>query len=229
MNRFEAERIIEGAILSDASVCTSATSVNAYFTLGQWNKPPDWLKCVQEALHEMNLPSGNIIKSEGVYSNTGKPYIFWRLQTRVHPVYTEWKRVWYPGNKKEVPGKLNLTPLSLAHWFMGDGSSIWLKSSHVLVRLHTRGYSLTSIKILEGALQQLGLSRVGRNNFKAPKYGAGIDLVVGRVADVSMFMDMVEPFVLPPYRYKIKRPSGSSYEFEVSRQIRHLRELMKTS
>jgi hypothetical protein len=109
----------------------------------------------------------------------------------------------YPGEKKVVPVNITLTPLSLAHWFMGDGCSQQSKLCEtVVVNLSTYAFSFGDIEILERGLHDLNIS-TGRAVYPSINKGSGVRLTILQNS-VNDFMHMIDPYVVEPYRYKIK-------------------------
>jgi recombination protein RecA len=103
----------------------------------------------------------------------------------------------YRQGKKVVPKTIHrwLTPLTLAVWYMDDGS---IKSKqHQTVFLNMQGFAESDIKRLQTALEN--------------KYG--IKTMIRRQKDglqiyflsetVEIFLKLIEPFVIPSMRYKL--------------------------
>ncbi len=108
-----------------------------------------------------------------------------------------------------MPRDLILTPVSLAHWFMNDGSSSKdHRSRSINVKLCTQGFGIESIILLEKRLWEVGVLHTGRRYYKVDK-GAGVEITILQ-ASVSDFMNTIEPHMLDPYRYKIKKPGRSA-------------------
>lgn len=71
------------------------------------------------------------------------------LCTQNNVKFNEIRTLWYPNNFKRVPKELRLTPLTLAIWFMDDGSK---HSSGYY--LHTQGFCFEDISFLKSLLKK---------------------------------------------------------------------------
>lgn len=103
----------------------------------------------------------------------------------------------YKEGKKVVPKLIHrwLTPRALAIWYMDDGS---IKSNHhKSVILNTHSFMGNDLKRLQDALKKrYGIKSVIRDQ----KDGKQIYLVS---ETVNIFLQMIEPYILPSMRYKL--------------------------
>ena len=79
--------------------------------------------------------------------------IAYRFTTRQMPEMTDLMRLWYREGKKTVPAGLVLDPITLAIWYMDDGSMC--RESDVY--LNTQQFDLLSQHILLKKLEHIGL------------------------------------------------------------------------
>ena len=77
----------------------------------------------------------------------------YRFTTRQHPQLTKIMQRFYENGRKTIPKDIELTPLSLAVWFMDDGS----KTKKGDVYLNTQQFSMREQRRLLHALRKLGL------------------------------------------------------------------------
>ncbi len=122
-------------------------------------------------------------------SNGGR--IAYRFVTRSLEELTPYFRLFYDTGRKRVP-KLELTRLTLAVWFMDDGSR-----SRSAVYLNTQQYDETSQKLLLRLLRDQWGIEATLNRDKT-YYRIRIS-----VAGMERFRELVEPFLLPEFRYKL--------------------------
>ena len=114
-----------------------------------------------------------------------------RFVTRSLPVLTPYYRLFYEGGRKRVP-ELELSPLTLAVWFMDDGSR-----SRNAVYLNTQQFGVQDQhRLLRMLKDQCGID--GRLN--RDKCYRRIRLTVDGAA---VLVRLIEPFVLPELRYKL--------------------------
>lgn len=116
--------VFDGVMLSDASLKFSKKGKNAWFSMGlSGSEHMDWLTFVKTTLVALGVPVHD--RGLGLYRgfSKGKSYIGALLQSSSQPFLTKQHERWYNGNTKIVPEDVAITPLSVANWFMGDGSS----------------------------------------------------------------------------------------------------------
>lgn len=199
MNALE---VFEGAMLSDASLVIGLHGVNAYFKLDQGGvNHLDWLQRVKGALTELGVKVSPMYpKLYDRELRCGVPYLRLVLVTHVSLFLTEQYRRWYPSGRKVVPADIQLTPVSLADWFAGDGTSVWLYGRWgTYVKFCTEGFSEEGVLLLRDELWRLGFHAT------TPKCGKGRRIGINRQGEISAFMNIVEPYVVPSYSYKLKR------------------------
>jgi len=225
----EAEQVFDGVMLSDGGLVREKPTHLARFNMGLSDRaiPANeflvYLECIADALRCLGVEISPGYPKLADRVSKGIPYTEAVLSTLTSEYLTIEHDRWYPGfASKEVPEDLNLTPIVLAFWFMGDGSSSFdkrigpgrLSSARVgikhpdfyhrtvYVRLCTEGFNIGSVELLEEKLHSLGIytTRMHRQISK----GSGITIRL-RQGSVDKFMNMVEPYILAPYEYKVKR------------------------
>ena len=112
-------------------------------------------------------------------------------------IFRFYAQQFYVHKKKIIPrmiGKL-LDPQALAVWFMDDGS---LKSNrHRTYIIHALGYSKRDLVLVQRTLKEKFGIAVGIHR-QYDKYRL---YIMSESADI--FRSLVEPYVLPPMRYKL--------------------------
>lgn len=208
VNEREAFGIFDGTMLSDASLGFSRQRGNAFYLLHQSGvEHSDWLFYVQRALSKMGVES-----CEGypiTRLSKGKEYT--RLDTLTSPFLTAQYYRWYTlqnGNfRKTVPEDLELTPVTLANWFMGDGGTSWRKGTRDLVflSLATHGFASREVDCLVELLAKLGITNISKVLDKRCSQG-GFFVSTCNSTIISLFLDLIGPYVVPSFSYKIKYP-----------------------
>ncbi len=117
--------------------------------------------------------------------------IAYRFTTLSLPQLTPLYRLFYQSGRKTVPDRLELTPLSLAVWFMDDGCK-----SHRALYLNTQQFDLASQNRLIGILEMRWRMKVSLNR---DKHYLRLRIAV---ESVSKFKEMVGPFILQQFAYK---------------------------
>ena len=117
--------------------------------------------------------------------------VAYRFVTRSHPSLTPYYELFYEPRRKRVP-ELDLSPLSLAVWFMDDGSR-----SRSAVYLNTQQFDKAAQwRLVELLQRQWGI----KATLNRDKSYYRIRVSVGSMA---RFGDLVEPHLLPEFRYKL--------------------------
>ena len=133
----------------------------------------------------------NLVRTPPKPRNSNGGRIAYRFVTRSLEELTPYFRMFYAGGTKRVP-ELELTQLTLAVWFMDDGSR-----SRSSVYLNTQQYDQTSQeRLLRLLREQWGIE--GTLNRDKSYYRIRIS-----VAGMKRFAQLVEPYLLPELRYKL--------------------------
>lgn len=206
-SRNEAEQVFDGVMLSDASIQPHGKAAQFFIALSG-KEHIDWLKSVSSYLPLLGIePCSGHPKVVPKVSSYGKPYEQCLLITRNSTFLLAQRKRWYPEGTKVIPRDVLVTPISIANAFMGDGNSaarVKQNAPHlILLTLSIEGFAKEDLMFFEEKLRTLGIQghadTKGRNGYR-----------VSNTKSVNTFMDMVEPYVVSSYRYKIKR-SGHDY------------------
>lgn len=134
----------------------------------------------------------NICKSEPKIRKIGKDRMGYRFFTRQHPEISRLYEIFYPRGRKEIPKGFELDFLSLAVWFMDDGS----RTKKNDIYLNSQQFNLKSQRRLLHALRMLKIR--GRLNKDKKYYRIRI-----LKESIPYFIAKIEPFVIPAMRYKL--------------------------
>lgn len=198
----EAVEVFNGLMLGDGGLRMHGQHAHFQIALAGL-ETMNYLNNVKSALLARSIYSLNgYPKTARRVEWNGTAYDSCYLTTRTSLLLLQEYIKWYPNNRKEVPVYIELTPISLAHWFMGDGSSSYGECSSVSTKFASCGFSIDSIIILERELHKLGLN-TGRSNNRGVKKGSGIYITILQDSTDNL-MDIIHPYMLEPYLYKIK-------------------------
>jgi recombination protein RecA len=113
---------------------------------------------------------------------------------------TSMRALFYPKGIKLVPSRIasDLTALSIAVWYMDDGSLSTRGNSHRII-LATNAFDDSSIRRLILSLKRHGVTA------KAMRFGhAGQKVIyIGKRSNISRFADLVRPFIHSDMAYKL--------------------------
>jgi recombination protein RecA len=163
------------------------------------------MRCKANALLEINHSFGQKAYVDWKYENLrdlvssppsarrGKGIrIAYRFTTRSLPELTRFYREFYKNGKKIIPADLNLDPLSLAVWFMDDGSK-----SYRAVYLNTQKFDIGSLERLIKLLKKEH-DITARLNGDKRYYRLRIT-----AESVARLDKVIRPYLLPSFRYKM--------------------------
>lgn len=234
MSYSQALQIFDGVMLGDGGLIQMGESAYFRMGLsGKKRKIPaeefleylQYLKSAFETLRVKTGPTFPKVKPRGAKLKTaGKWVPTALLETLTSPFLLNQYYKWYKGGEtrrtkcephkggyyytaaamKVVPSDLILTPITLAHWFMGDGNSYQFRARPtVAASFASHGFDEHSIEVLEHQLHSLDIS-TGRGNYSHRiQKGAGIIITVLQNS-VNRLMELVEPHIFACYSYKIK-------------------------
>lgn len=127
----------------------------------------------------------------------------WRVSTRYFSGLTLLKKQFYQGTKI-VPKNINTLlqdPLSLAIWFMDDGTLDWRVKDHYAYRLTTNCFSIEDNELLVATLKKnFNVDATTQTTLIRGKRYPRIHIgAKGR----DKFKELVEPFMLSCFRHKL--------------------------
>jgi len=174
--------VILGCLLGDGYM---RKKTNAHLEINHAYSQKDYVDWKYRILK--NLVRTPPVKREG---NGGR--VAYRFTTRSLPPITEFYEEFYHQGRKVVPPNLRISSLSLAVWFMDDGSR-----SYKTVYFNTQQFGLQSQLILQKVLRDQWEIESTLNKDK--EYYR-IRVVT---KNASTLIALVKPFVLPRFTYKL--------------------------
>lgn len=186
----------------DGGLYVTGKCVNARFIMNMRAENNDYIEKVKQTLEEMKI--GVRLYDRKDYNTDGcvrSPQV--RLESASHPVLTKiWERVYLEGRKVIDPHMLTMMDAeALAIIFMADGGRSVDKRCNATpsYKLHTKGFSYGDNWLLKKALKEsLDLE------FNINRHGKYWFLSL-RTKDSAKFEELVSPYVLPSFNYKLGR------------------------
>jgi hypothetical protein len=177
---------------------------NARFIMNMRKDNLDYVERVRNTLEEVGI--GTRLSDRKDYNTDGytrQPQV--RLESKTHPVLTKiWERIYLNGNKVIDPHMLTLLDEeALAIIFMADGGRSDDKRCNATPKysLHTKGFSYGDNYLLKKAIKdKLDLEFNINRHYK-------YWLLCLRAKDSYKFEELVKPYVLPSFGYKLERKS----------------------
>lgn len=201
----KSEQIIEGGLLGDAYMSSyNPKSDYSYPVFRRKNKHKKHIEWVAYALGGQKMVD-RIFSESRTFRN--KSFEYFVFQTFCHKELLEIYRRWYQYKNgkltKIVPVDLKLTPITLLHWFLDDGSTSWRKDRVKQVRLIFCSESFTKAEneFLCEQIKGFGL----RSTIKKCPSGTGWRIGIGQ-SSVADFFDLIGSCPVESMRYKWKVP-----------------------
>lgn len=177
--------IIIGSLLGDGYMRIMPGRSDAFLEINHSIKAKDYVDYKYKALLRL-------CESAPKERNTNEGRVAYRFFTKQVKEMTELYDLFYRDKRKVIPNDLKLEPLSIAIWYMDDGS----KSRDSDVYLNTQQFSILDQKKLLFYLRQMGVN--ARLN-KDKKYHR-VRILKDSIFD---FMKIISPYVIDAMKYKL--------------------------
>ena len=186
------QSIIDGLLLGDGWIGTR-NDKTAYLVIHQTESHKKWLEELKK-IFEKN----GILCSEITLKRTSmNKHIMGKKEAMCKPMFgfntnfyvplISYRRRWYPNEKKMIPSDVDLSPLALSQWYMGDGCL------HVgRIQLATMGFKKEEVELLSKKINKL-------YNWHSKVY---VNLELNKKKEVSEFLKLTEPYKIHCFNYK---------------------------
>ena len=177
--------IIIGSLLGDGYMRIMPGRSNAFLEINHSIKAKEYVDYKFEKLKR-------ICESAPKKRNTNEGRVAYRFFTKQHKDLTILYEMFYKNKRKIIPKNLLLDPLSLAIWYMDDGS----KSRDRDIYLNTQQFSLLEQNSLVDYLAKFGIK--ARLNKDKKYYRIRI-----LKESIGEFMKIISPYIIPSMQYKL--------------------------
>jgi hypothetical protein len=179
--------VLVGSLLGDGTLRRQGNKRNALFEVNHSFKFKEYVDWKWQHFSEY------VLTPPKPRAGNGKR-VAYRFTTRSLPVFTNYHRWFYDNGKKRVPSDLELDALSLAVWFMDDGSK-----SRGAWYLNTQQFSLPEQDYLRGLLKRTFGIENALNRDKQ------YFLLRMSIKDTRSMSELIGSYVLPCLRHKLVR------------------------
>ena len=176
--------IIVGSILGDAYLRKNPGRSDALLEINHSYKAKEYVDWKYKELKPLSV--GEPKKRE--YSGR----VAYRFYTKQHPELSKFLEKFYKNGRKVIPRDLELDPLSLAVWFMDDGS----KTKKGDLYLNSQQFSFKDQRFLLHLLRKLGIR--ARMNKDKKYYRIRI-----YKESIPKFVELIKPYVIDSMKYKL--------------------------
>jgi len=184
LTKFE-RSIIIGSVLGDGYIRIMPGRNDAFLEINHSLKAKEYVDYKYKSLKRLVISS-----PKERATNEGRSA--YRFFTKQHKDITNIYKLFYKNGRKIIPKNLKLDPVSLAIWYMDDGS----KSRDRDIYINTQQFSMNDQKRLLYLLREMGIK--ARLN-KDKKYHR-IRLLKESIGD---FMKIISPYISPSMEYKL--------------------------
>lgn len=177
----EQKQVIFGCLLGDGYM---RKKTNAHLQITHSVKQSEYVDWKYKIFKDLVLTPPKLYKG-----NAGR--IGYRFFTRSLPALTPFYNLFYQNGRKVIPVEIILKPLTLAVWFMDDGSKSWNS-----FYLNSQKFNLQSQNNLIGGLWRLGITS---SLHKDKKY---FRLHINNKGSIK-FKKLIKPYVIASMQYKL--------------------------
>ncbi len=201
----ERDNMLNGLLLSDAHLRRPKNyNNNSNFMLLQTETHEELITNCEKHLNDLGFNTYKYKKFQKKYNT-----FHIGLDSSKSIIFSELRRYWYPNGIKIVPKDIQLTPKTIAYWFMGDGTSWWSINDTCTIKFCTQGFDLNSILILQNKLKRLKIdSRLEKVQLQNR---VSYSIVIGKSIHILRLLNLIEPYILKSFNYKIKKPKLTSH------------------
>lgn len=184
---------IIGSLLGDGHIELE----NPRFSICHGNKQIKWVKTKNLALGSL----ANKIHNKGKF-----------FHSKYSPIWDFYRKEFYINKNKIVPDWIKLDPLSLATWFMDDGSGYPTK-----IILYSQSFSMKdNLKLISFLERDFGI----QSTLCKTRGGSGWAIYIGNGRknkchnSSNKFFELVSPFIIPCLRYKLPKDISKKIPFD---------------
>jgi len=197
---FVVYEMVKGCILGDGILYKQNLMGNARFEISQCQNHREYIELILKILKDLvNAPIDILHKNCSDGWNRQTQY---RVRTKQSAAFNKLYEEMY--SKRDFR-KLDLTPISLAFWYMDDGSLCKSTKQRPRAMLHTQGFSDKEIGGLSYALRLKGID-------STIETVEGYKVIVTRADASDKFFSLISPYIPKSMHYKLPE----SYRVEKS-------------
>lgn len=200
----ELRSLIDGLLLGDASL-HQTSSVAASLVISVVSRNADWMEHLSQLFTKhgiktiiSEIPGNTSIRDSGILKGrTIKSNPKVGLRTISYRTLMPERQRWYPNHTKIIPKDLNLSPLSIAQWYMGDGC-LTNKREKFRIKFSTDGFNEEDVSFLRDQIEELYKSH-GCVNFMPDHQ----PYLIYNFSNAIFLLRSMKPFIVPSFGYKI--------------------------
>lgn len=177
--------IIIGTILGDGYLRILPRSINAILEINHSAKQKEYVDWIYSKLRNVVVSSPKTRKGNG-----GR--IAYRFYTKQLPEITHLYKIFYKDGQKIIPEHLSLDAISLAVWYMDDGS----RCGDINFYLNTQQFCSADQEKLRNSLEKLGLATTLNKDKKYHR-------IRFYKSSITPLKKLIGSIVIPSMQYKL--------------------------
>jgi hypothetical protein len=196
-------QVFDGVMISDGyiDVVGKIDTITASLVINQSEKNKDWIEYL------CNLFNRNGLKCKIFHKTTkllGKEFKQISLQSKSYVELGDEHNRWYPDDIKIVPKDIQFTPVFLAHWYMGDGTSNKrysekLNRNYYRIEFCTEGFTKDDVEFLIRKIND----KYGYH-FIISKKRSNYCIRNNRMLEIKDFLFRISPYIVDCFQYKME-------------------------
>jgi hypothetical protein len=196
--------LVDGLLLGDGSIERGA--FGSRLRLNQCVRHRPWVDMVMASLTNLGIEWGPVQGAEAEVKMAGQTYqrsASVGVRTRSYGYFTDEHDRWYPSGVKRVPRDVDLSPVSIAHWYFGDGM-VGNKGYHA--QFATDGFPVEDVELLIERLHGIygwRPTRTKRNR-----------ILISLAADRKELLEMVRPLTPECFSHKLRLKTNEVAEHQ---------------
>lgn len=181
----EAKEFLCGELLGDGGVYP-VSDYSAYWQQG--SKYKGYVGWLSEKLYSWGIEQQSLQTHKG--NSGGHQFVVYMYASGAYDCLLELRNLFYPDGKKHIPGVLELSPVVVRQWYIGDGS-FHKERTRQYIHFATYSFGHEEVRQLANKLAFAIGVPVEWVNVSAPKAGPRIS--IGRRKAVRAFFDYIGP------------------------------------
>lgn len=177
--------LLEGELLGDGCVSMNGNRSACYHHSSKYEEYLVWLSA--------QFANLGLEQAGKIYSCVAKWGTVFHYASKSYPELASIRQRWYPEGKKIIPRDLELTPLRVRQWFLGDSHLAHPSGRRPHIEFTTNGFDVDSVEYLVEELRGQG--------FKATRRPANNTIGLS-VYSVKDFLSWIGPCPISCYQYK---------------------------
>jgi len=151
---------VNGELLGDGCIYVPDKKYAKSAQYQHSTKHKEYLEWLRIELDKLGIEISNMGIRKQEKKSFGKYHIGYHYTSKSYRELISLRRKWYPQNKKIVPSNIEITPITLRQWYIGDGNLNRYKRSEFIIpqiKLYTYAFSMNNVNMLVNKLINLGI------------------------------------------------------------------------